>query len=144
MEYRLLNDEGASIILNCQTNGILAGFAFPEPLDEAERASIRAIPGQRLNVPLLAINTQVVQVTGLNGTVNMLALLREAPRLHVRVADQSAMFRTEGSRHIVAGCFERQEDLPGDNVPIGEAPLRSPCLNSPTAGPCAENPRQPE
>ena len=144
MEYRLMNEDGATIILSCQAQGILAGFAFPEALEETERATVRSIPGQRLNVRLVPINEQVVQIWGLAGTRNLLSLIRDAPRLYVRVGGESAMFRTAGSYHIVDGCFERQQDLPGDIAPIGQAPLPSPCLSSPTAGPCLGNTQQPE
>ena len=35
----------------------------------------------------------------------------------------STYFRTEGSEHIVNGCFERQKDIPGGETPVGVAPL---------------------
>ena len=132
MEYSLTNEDGAKIILVCQTDGIVAGFEFPDSLDNPGRASVRAIPGQRQNVPLTPVTDRIVRITGLTGTTFMLALLREAPRMHVRIAGASTIFRTEGSSHIVSGCFERQEDLPGGNTPAGVAPLPSPFVPDPS------------
>jgi len=136
MEYRLRNDDGAVIILVCQTDGILAGFEFRDPLDNPARAMVRAIPGQRENVALTPVSDRVVRISVFTGTTIMLALLREAPRMHVRIGGVSTIFRTEGSGHIVSGCFERQEARAGGNTPVGVAPLPSPCIRAPTAPPC--------
>ena len=136
MEYRLRNADGATIILVCQTDGVLAGFEFPDSHNNPGRATVRAIPGQRENVAVTPVSDRVVRITGLAGTTMMLALLREAPRMHVRIDGASTFFRTGGSRHIVSGCFERQEDLPGGNTPAGVPPFQSLCFNSLTTGPC--------
>ena len=137
MEYRLRNDDGVTMILVCQTDGILAGFEFPDPFDSPGRATIRAIPGQQKNVALTPVSDRIARITGLAGTTVMLALLRDAPRMYVRIEGTSTYFRTAGSEHIVNGCFERQEDIPGGANTVGVAPLPSPCLNSTTTGPCA-------
>ncbi len=136
MEYRLRSDDDATIILVCQTDGILAGFEFPDSLDNPDRATVRAIPGQQKNLALTPVSDRIMRITGVTGTTVMLALLRDAPRMFVRIDGKSTFFRTQGSDHIVNGCFDRQEDLPGGETPVGVPPLPSPCLYSLTTGPC--------
>lgn len=140
MEYRLRNEDGNTLILVCQADGIVTGFEFAEAHDYPSQASVRAIPGQRQNVALRAVSDRLVRVTGLAGTTVMLTMLHNAPRMFVRVPGMSTYFRTQGSAHIVNGCFERQEVLPGGPNPVGTAPLPSPCIRSQIGNPCQPEP----
>ncbi len=110
MEFRLGNDEGASIILGCHTQGVFAGFEFPEPLKNAEQASVRGVPGDRQNVAVAQVSDKVVRVSTGDGIEVTLRLLRNAASFYVRVAGFSETFNTSGSGHVVRRCIERQED----------------------------------
>ena len=110
-EYRLTNDDGVVIILACETQGVVAGFEFPEPLDNPSRATIRSIPGGQENVPVTPVSDRVVRITG-DGIFTAMRMIRDSSRLFVRMAGESTTFITAGSGHIVSGCLARQEALP--------------------------------
>ena len=103
----------------CENDGVVVGFEFPEPLENPERATVRSIPGQRENVPVLPVTDRIVRITG-NGIVTALSLIREAAAFHVRVRGASASFSTSGSRHIVDGCFTQQEARFGGAITPGD------------------------
>ena len=74
-EYRLTNDDGVVIILGCETQGVVVGFEFPEPLDNPSRATIRSIPGAQENVPVTPVSDRVVRITG-NGIFTAMRMIR--------------------------------------------------------------------
>jgi len=109
-EFRLSNDEGASVILVCSTQGLSAGFEFPTVLEATERASVRGIPGERQNIPVAPIGDRMLQIAGGRGLDFTLELLREAANLSVRAGGESASFEVFGSASIVAECVDQIED----------------------------------
>ena len=111
IEFRLRNDDGVAIVLGCRVNGVYAGFEFPEPLRDTERATLRGIPGDRQNVAVARVNDRAFRVTG-RGIDETLRLLRTSARLNVRLAGESADFDVVGSQSTVLGCLARQEALP--------------------------------
>ncbi len=113
VEFRLQNDEGAAIILACHRQGVSAGFEFPSPLEDTERATIRGIPGELQNVAVSRVSDRVVSVTSVQGLDAMLRLLRNTARLQVRVAGERASFNIFGSNTVVSECLEGQEDAIG-------------------------------
>ncbi len=90
-----------------------AGFEFPSPLEDAERATIRGIPGELQNVAVSRVSDRVVSVTSVRGLDAMLQLLRNTARLQVRVAGERAFFNIFGSNTVVSECLEGQEDAIG-------------------------------
>ena len=109
-EFRLSNDEGASIILVCATQGLSAGFAFPTALEFTERASVRGIPGERQNIPVAPLGDRMLQIAGGRGLDFTLGLLREAANLSVRAGGARASFEVFGSGSTVAECVGLIED----------------------------------
>ncbi len=109
-EFRLGNDEGAAIILVCQLDGVSAGFEFPEPLDSTEGASIRAVPGERQNIAVAAVNDRVVRLTSGRGIEVLLRMLGNTANLFVRAGGERASFEVFGSAPLVSQCLERQDE----------------------------------
>ena len=109
-EFRLGNDEGAAIILVCQLDGISAGFEFPGPLDPAQSASIRGVPGERQNIAVAPVNDRVVRLTSGRGLEVLLRLLRSTANLYVRAGGQRATFEVFGSTPLVSQCLQRQDE----------------------------------
>ena len=108
-EFRFGNDEGAAIILACQLGGVSAGFEFPQVLDAAESASIRAVPGEHQNIAVAPVNDRVVRLTSGRGIELLLRLLRSTPNLYVHAGGQRAFFQVFGSSPVVSECLERQD-----------------------------------
>ena len=108
IEFRLRNDDGASIILVCNLAGVVTGFEFPEPLDNPQRATVRGIPGEQQNVAVSVVNDRIVRVDG-GGVEVTVRLLRASARLYVRVAGEAQTFSISGSAHVVSRCLERQD-----------------------------------
>ncbi len=110
IEFRLRNSEGAAILVGCHLDGVYAGFEFPEPLDNPERATVRGVPGHRHNVAVSQVSDRVLRVSSGQGINDTFQLLRDSSRLHVRVAGQQATFNIFGSDSVITECLERQED----------------------------------
>ena len=66
-QYRLSNDEGASLLLRCEQGVVSAGFEFPAPVNARGRAVLRAIPGERRNVAVRPVGERLLQLTGRRG-----------------------------------------------------------------------------
>ncbi len=113
-EFRLRNDEGASIILVCAAQGVVGGFEFPAAIESTERASVRGIPGARQNIPVSPLGDRMVQISGGRGLDFTLQLLREAATLSVRAGGARASFEIFGSASTVSECMEQIEDAPGN------------------------------
>ncbi len=109
-EFRLGNDEGAAIILACQLGGVSAGFEFPEPLEVAGSASIRAVPGERQNIAVAPVSDRVVRLTSGQGLEALLRMLRTTANLYVRAGGARANFEVFGSSPLVTQCLERQDE----------------------------------
>ena len=113
-QFQLTNEDGASLILVCELRGVNAGFEFPSPVDAAERATLRAIPGERQNVAVTPVNDRLFQLTG-RGVDTLLRLLRTTANLRVSLSGERAAFEVFGSDSIVSECFQRQaRDLKTD------------------------------
>ena len=111
-QFQLANDEGASIILVCELRGVNGGFEFSAPVDATERATLRAVPGERQNVAVTPVSDRLFQLTGGRGVDTLLRLLRTTANLYVRLSGEEAAFQVFGSDSIVSECLERQEPLP--------------------------------
>ncbi len=111
-QFQLANEDGASIILVCELRGVNAGFEFPAPVDATERATLRAVPGERQNVAVAPVSDRLFQVTGGRGVDTLLRLLRTTANLYVRLSGEQAAFAVFGSDSIVSECLQRQEPLP--------------------------------
>ena len=111
-QFQLANAEGASIILVCELRGVNGGFEFPAPVDATERATLRAVPGERQNVAVTPVSDRLFQLTGGRGVDTLLRLLRTTANLYVRLSGEEAAFQVFGSDSVVSECLERQEPLP--------------------------------
>ena len=111
-QFQLANEDGASIILVCELRGVNAGFEFPAPVDATERATLRAVPGERQNVAVAPVSDRLFQLTGGRGVDTLLRLLRTTANLRVRLSGEEAAFQVFGSDSIVSECLQRQEPLP--------------------------------
>ena len=111
-QFQLANEDGASIILVCELRGVNAGFEFPVPVDATERATLRAVPGERQNVAVAPVSDRLFQLTGGRGVDTLLRLLRTTANLRVRLSGEQAAFAVFGSDSIVSECLQRQEPLP--------------------------------
>ena len=111
-QFQLANDEGASIILVCELRGVNGGFEFPAPVDATERATLRAVPGERQNVAVTPVSDRLFQLTGGRGVDTLLRLLRTTANLYVRLSGEEAAFQVFGSDSVVSECLQRQEPLP--------------------------------
>ena len=119
-EYRLSNDEGASLLLRCGRGVVVAGFEFPAPVNATGRALLRAIPGEQRNVAVRAVGKRLLQLTGatsLDAFLRLLSLPTTA-NLRVRAGGEQATFRVFGSDSIIRECRQRQVRAPGE----GSAP----------------------
>ncbi len=113
-QFQLNNDDGSAIVLLCLVNGQAVAFQFPEPIESADRATVRGTPGGRENVQVVQVTEQLLQVTGARGRDFTLDLLQSASRLSVRASGQNAEFEVFGSESTVRECIELQESLIGD------------------------------
>ncbi len=111
-QFQLTNDDGASLILVCELRGVNGGFEFPAPVDATERATLRAVPGERQNVAVTPISDRLFQLTGGRGVDTFLRLLRTTANLRVSLSGERAAFQVFGSDSIVSECLQRQEPLP--------------------------------
>ena len=113
-QFQLNNDDGSAIVLLCLVNGQAVAFQFAEPIESADRATIRGTPGGQENVQVAQVTEQLLQVVGARGRDFTLDLLQSATRLLVRAAGQNAAFEVFGSESTVRECIEQQEALIGD------------------------------
>ena len=113
-EFRLRNDDGASVILGCQLNGVGMGFEFGEPIDETNRATVRGIPGERHNVAVNPNGDRMVVLAGGRGLDQTLNLLRTSARLSVRAGGGEATFEIFGSESVVNECIGQEEEGVGN------------------------------
>lgn len=113
-QFQLNNDDGSAIVLLCLVNGQAVAFQFAEPIESADRATIRGTPGGQENVQVAQVAEQLLQVVGARGRDFTLDLLQSATRLSVRAAGQNTAFEVFGSESTVRECIELQESLIGD------------------------------
>ena len=113
-QFQLNKDDGSAVVLLCLVNGQAVAFQFPEPIESADRATVRGTPGGQENVQVAQVSDQLLQVTGARGRDFTLNLLQSATRLSVRASGQSADFEIFGSESIVRECIQQQEALIGD------------------------------
>ena len=113
-QFQLNNDDGSAIVMLCLVNGQAVAFQFPEPIESADRATVRGTPGGQENVQVTQVAEQLLQVVGARGRDFMLDLLQSATRLSVRAAGQNLAFEVFGSESTVRECIELQESLIGD------------------------------
>ncbi len=113
-QFQLNNDDGSAIVMLCLVNGQAVAFQFPEPIESADRATVRGTPGGQENVQVAQVAEQLLQVTGARGRDFMLDLLQSATRVSVRAAGQNLAFEVFGSESTVRECIELQESLIGD------------------------------
>lgn len=111
-QFRLANDDGAAILLVCGLQGVNGGFEFAAPVDAAERATLRAVPGERQNVAVVPVSDRLFQLTGGRGIDTLLQMLRTTANLTVRLGGERAAFEVFGSDSVVSECLQRQEPPP--------------------------------
>lgn len=111
-QFRLANDDGAALLLVCGLQGVNGGFEFAAPVDAAERATLRAVPGERQNVAVVPVSDRLFQLTGGRGIDTLLQMLRTTANLTVRLSGERAAFAVFGSDSIVSECLQRQEPPP--------------------------------
>ena len=112
-QFQLANEDGASIILVCELRGVNAGFEFPAPVDATERATLRAVPGERQNVAVAPVSDRLFQVTrAAGGSIRSCGCCARPANLYVRLSGEQAAFAVFGSDSIVSECLQRQEPLP--------------------------------
>ena len=111
-QFRLANDDGAALLLVCGLQGVNGGFEFAAPVDAAERATLRAVPGERQNVAVVPVSDSLFQLTGGRGIDTLLQMLRTTANLTVRLSGERAAFAVFGSDSIVSECLQRQEPPP--------------------------------
>lgn len=120
VEYRLLNDEGAEIVLLCTDQEMRTRFVFAEPIESAagalligEAASVESgshrSPHVRRSFPVAQLDTRTVEVVRGRGLNFTLRLLGAAARVHVRSAGGRASFEVSGSNSILSQCAGAEE-----------------------------------
>lgn len=136
-EFRLRNDSGSTLILQCLRQAVGAGFEFAEPIEPTQQVTVRGVPGQQRNVAVQPVGDRVLRIASGRGRDFVLRMLSGAANLSVRASGQREWFEVFGSDTIVSECFLQQQgrdnslDLdPGSivaTVPLssgGLAPLR--------------------
>ena len=119
-EFRLLNDEGAAIVLRCTDQEVHAGFVFVEQIEAARGALVigqladvepgRILPPHmRHSFPVAQVSSRTVQVVSERGLAFTLALLDAATIIHVRTAGRRASFDVAGSDSMLAQCPGAEE-----------------------------------
>ena len=101
-QYRLSNDEGASLLLRCERGVVSAGFEFPAPVNARGRAVLRAIPGEQRNLAVRPVGERLLQLTGgaaLDAFLGLLSLPATAS-LRVRTGGEQAAFTVFGSESV--------------------------------------------
>ena len=129
MEFRLHNDAGAQIILECLSDGVAIGFRFPvgpfPRFAAIEQVTARGIPGRQRNLDISLRSNRswsLFEVLNARGRDSVFQMLRSAARLSVRVSpSKTASFEVFGSAVIVTQCYNHVEDELG-----GPAPPRQP------------------
>ena len=120
VEFRLLNDEGAAVVLRCTDQEVHAAFVFTEPIEAARGALVigwltRVEPGRilapsrRRSFPVAQVNDRTVQIVSGPGLRFTLAMLRAAATMHVRTAGRRGSFEVAGSDSMLAHCPGAEE-----------------------------------
>ena len=115
VEFRLLNDQGAAIVLLCTEQEMRVGFVFAEPIESAagallygETASVESgshlSPHVRQSFPVAQLDAQTVQVVSGRGLDFTLRLLGAATRVHLRSGGGRTSFEVSGSDSILTQC----------------------------------------
>ena len=120
-EFRLQNDAGAQIILECLLDGVAMGFRFPvgpfPRFASIERVTARGIPGQQRNIAVSLRGNRswsLFEVLTARGRDSVFQMLRRAARLSVRVSPSATTsFEVFGSAATVTQCYDHVEDQPG-------------------------------
>ena len=111
-EFRLVNDAGATILLQCLTRGVGAAIQLAEPIESARRVTVRGVPGERRNIVVRLSGGYFLSIASGSGRDFLFRMLRNAARLSVRVSDQELSFEVFGSDAIVSQCLQQQEGAP--------------------------------
>ena len=126
-EFRLRNDEGAAIILQCLRQAVGAGFEFAEPIEQTtQRVTVRGVPGQQRNIAVQAVTDRVFRIASGRGRDFLLRMLSGAASISVRASGQRVGFQVFGSDTIVSQCVLQLQGGYDDGVvpPGGIVPLR--------------------
>ena len=120
VEFWLLNDEEAAVVLRCADQEVHAAFVFAEPVEAARGALVigrltRVEPGRilppsmRRSFPVAQVNDRTVQIVSGPGLDFTLAMLGAAATMHVRTAGRRASFDVAGSDRILPHCPRAEE-----------------------------------
>ena len=113
-EFRLANEAGDVILLQCLVRGVGAAIQLAEPIDSARRVTMRGIPGERRNIAVRLAGGYFLSIASGSGRDFLFRMLRNAARLSVRVSGQEFSFDVFGSDAIVSQCLQQQEGAPQD------------------------------
>ena len=113
-QFQLNKEDGSAVVLLCLVAGQAVAFQFPEPIESADRATVRGTPGGRENVQVAQVSEQLLQVVGVRGLDFTLNALQTSSRLSVQASGQNVEFEVFGSESTVRECIELQEELIGD------------------------------
>ena len=113
-EFRLANEAGDVILLQCLVRGVGAAIQLAEPIDSARRVTMRGVPGGRRNITVRPAGGYFLSIASGSGRDFMFRMLRNAASLSVRVSGQELSFDVFGSDAIVSQCLQQQEGAPQD------------------------------
>ena len=109
-EFRLYNDEGSAIILQCLRQAVGAGFEFAEPIERTtQRVTVRSVPGQQRNIAVQAVTERIFRIASGRGRDFLLRMLSGAASISVRASGQRVGFQVFGSDAIVSQCVLQQQ-----------------------------------
>lgn len=108
-EFRLYNDEGSAIILQCLRQAVGAAFEFAEPIERTTQVTVRSVPGQQRNIAVQAVTERVFRIASGRGRDLFLQMLSGAASISVRASGQRVEFQVFGSDAIVSQCVLQQQ-----------------------------------
>ena len=112
-EFRLVNDAGATILLQCRTVGVGMGLQYSQAQGAARRVTVRGVPGEQRNIAVRAVGGgYLLQIASASGRDFIFRMLRSAASLSVTVEDRRDSFEVFGSDSIVSQCLQQQEGAP--------------------------------
>ena len=117
-EFRLHNDEGAQVIIQCLPDGVAVGFQVPvgpfPRFASIDRVAARGFPGQQRNIAVSLRGNRswsLFEVLNAGGRDFVFRTLRSAAELSVRMSPSTtASFEVFGSGGIVSECLNHVED----------------------------------
>ena len=128
-EFRLDSDGGNStLVLQCLSQAVGAGFEFAEPIEPTQRVTVRGVPGPQRNIAVQPIGDRALLIASGRGRDFLLRMLSGAASITVRASGQRVWFQVFGSDTIVSQCVQQQDNgvggLKGGSL-SGRPPMRT-------------------